>query len=209
MLLKSTPKNKEKVAREKIAQAAEAIIYKEGDKIIKYRIKKKYRIQKIDEELRRRRTKLESKILLRARRYGVNVPAVLEENKYEIIMEYIDGQQLKNVLNKKNYKSLMKKVAEQVSLLHGAGIVHGDLTTSNMILRNNDVFLIDFGLAQNSNKIEDRAVDLYLLKQALESKHHEISDACFETFMKYYKVEDKQQVVDRLKDIEKRRRYKS
>ena len=58
--------------------------------------------------------------------------------------------------------------------MHEAKIVHGDLTTSNMLLRNsqpNHLVMIDFGLSYTTSLAEDMAVDLYVLERAILSTH--------------------------------------
>ena len=99
----------------------------------------------------------------------------------------------------------MEKLGEQTAKLHDAGIIHGDLTTSNAILRNSDIFVIDFGLSFFSHKIEDKAVDLHLIKQALEAKHYQNWEKLFSAFLKGYKNKE---VIERLKKVEARGRYK-
>ena len=89
-------------------------------------------------------------------------------------MEFIDGKKLSDSLESQDYKKICKQIAENITKMHNSGIIHGDLTTSNMIFKNNQVYFIDFGLAFHSSKVEDKAVDLHLLKQALEAKHFTI-----------------------------------
>ena len=93
--------------------------------------------------------------------------------------------------------------------MHNNNIIHGDLTTSNMIL-NKEVFFIDFGLSFFSEKIEDKAVDLHLLKEALESKHSNIWERSYKAALDSYfkKAVDGRQVLERIKIVEKRGRYK-
>jgi len=98
----------------------------------------------------------------------------------------------------------MREIGRSVRKLHDANIIHGDLTTSNMILKDK-VYFIDFGLGFFSTRIEDKAVDLFLFKKALESKHHEVWEECFKEVLKAY---GDQKVMERLKEIEKRGRYR-
>jgi len=102
----------------------------------------------------------------------------------------------------------MKLLGEQVLILHLSDLIHGDLTTSNVILKNGEIFIIDFGLGFVSKKIEDKAVDLHLLKQALEAKHFENWELLFESFLERYEFEEGKKVVERLEVVEKRGRYK-
>ena len=99
----------------------------------------------------------------------------------------------------------MQKLGKQTALLHKNNIIHGDLTTSNTILSEDKLFIIDFGLGFISTKIEDKAVDLHLIKQALEAKHFQNHTDLFTNFLKTYKDEE---VIKRLEVVEKRGRYK-
>lgn len=192
-----------------ISQAAEAKIYRDNDKIIKERIKKSYRIPEIDERLRKSRTKTEYNLILRAKRIGVNVPKPIEKTKYNITMSFIGGKRLRNSINKLKLDSICNQVGEQLAALHRNDIIHGDLTTSNMILSGEKVFFIDFGLGFISKRIESKANDLHLLKQALESKHPEIAKEVFEGILESYKLEysESKEVLNRLRIVENRRRY--
>jgi len=195
-----------------IGRGAEAIIEKKGDKLFKNRIKKNYRIAEIDDKLRKERTKKEMNLILTARRNQVNVPNVYEKNAETIEMGFLEGKTVRDILDKlktNELKDVCEKIGINISKLHSAGIIHGDLTTSNMILKDNEIYLIDFGLGESSNKVEDKAVDLHLLKQALISKHNKIWEKCFGMIIETYKknVKDSEQVLTRLNQIEKRGRY--
>ena len=73
-----------------------------------------------------------------------------------------------------------------------------------------EIFFIDFGLSFFSRKIEDKAVDLHLLKEALESKHSKIWEKCYKAALGSYaeKAVDGKDVLERIKIVEKRGRYK-
>ena len=121
-----------------IQQGAEAKIYLDNQTILKDRIPKSYRHPQLDKQIRTRRTKSESKILIKALEIGANIPKVISTDKFNIEIEYIDGDKLSETLNnydeKKQFKT-MKQLGEQVALLHDNNIIHGDLTTSNVILK--------------------------------------------------------------------------
>lgn len=109
--------------------------------IVKERIKKRYRIPEIDIKLRRERTIREARILHKAKELGVNVPYVFEVDTKNmiIVMEYIEGERLKELLERVSMEERLKicrEVGRLIGRLHEGGIVHGDLTTSNMIMRN-------------------------------------------------------------------------
>ncbi len=194
-----------------ISQGAEAKIFLDKSTILKARIPKTYRHPQLDNQIRTRRTRSEAKILTKAHTLNINVPKVLSTNKFDIQLEHIEGDKLSETLNsypeKKQFETL-QKLGEQTALLHKNNIIHGDLTTSNTILSNNKVFLIDFGLGFISTKIEDKAVDLHLIKQALEAKHFQNHKELFEQFTKGYRWTDSKKILERLKIVEKRGRYK-
>ena len=189
-----------------IAQGAEAILIRQGNKLIKERIKKNYRHPILDEKLRKLRTRKEAK-LLNSVSFSPNV-INSDDKKMIIEMEFIDGKLIKNILDnltKKQQQEICKKIAKNIEELHSKNIIHGDLTTSNMILKKNKVYFIDFGLGYNSEKTEDKAVDLKLLKQALDSKHYKHSSFLFNEILKNYNIKE---VKERLKKVEQRGRYK-
>jgi len=188
-----------------IARGAEAEIYVDKDKVVKNRIEKDYRLKELDDKLRRTRTKKEAKILTKLIDLDFTPTLLKTDNKSIIEMEHIPGEKVRDVLEKEDYKQLSKEIADKIRILHDNGIVHGDLTTSNMIYYKNKVYFIDFGLSFYSKKVEDKAVDLHLLQHALESKHHTVWEECFEIVKKEYA--DKE-VLNRLEAVEKRGRNK-
>ncbi len=203
----------------KISQGAEAIIEKNGDSITKKRIQKGYRIKELDEEIRKHRTRAEAKNLAKISTI-VNVPKIIRVDEDEAIieMEFIDGQRLSECLEKLK-KEELKKIAsllgKDIAKLHDHNIIHGDLTTSNFILNNqNQIVFIDLGLSFHSTKIEDKAVDLHVLREALESKHYTIWEEFFEHVKKSYfdyewsAKDNGKEILKRLKDVELRGRNK-
>jgi TP53 regulating kinase and related kinases len=185
----------------KIAQGAEAVIFLDGERIIKSRIPKRYRHPTIDENLRKARTKREVKVLGKLS-LG---PKIVDSDEYSITMEYLDGPKLRDVLEDLDFKAVCKEVGGKVRQMHDMGIIHGDLTTSNMIWLD-EVKFIDFGLSFFSTKAEDKAVDLHLLSQALESKHYRIAKEAFLAVLAGY---DDKAVITRLKAVELRGRNKA
>lgn len=175
--------------------------------IQKYRITKGYRIKELDTKLRKSRTKSEAKIIEKLKNI-INVPKIIHKGSINIYMQYISGKKLSEHLESLNYKTISKQIGQALTKLHNQDIIHGDLTTSNMILKTNKLYLIDFGLGFHSHKIEDKAVDLHLLKQALEAKHFTIADKCFKTILKNYKPEQAKLIIERIPVIESRGKYK-
>lgn len=204
-----------------IQQGAEAKIIRNGDFVVKDRIKKSYRIKELDDKIRKLRTRSETKLLHKAHQLIPCPLPLTDSNKSErgneraiIKMPFIDGKKLSEHLDNfllKEQKQICKTMGQEIAKLHNADIIHGDLTTSNMILVDDKVYFIDFGLGYISRKIEDKAVDLHLLKQALEAKHFKNWKELFEKVIEKYKKENKkeaQKVLERLKAVEKRGRYK-
>jgi len=198
-----------------IAQGAEAIITLDKKIIEKHRLKKSYRIPEIDKKLRVRRTRAEAKIMKKISKI-IPVPEIFEsdEQTKKINMEFIDGKKLSEHLDKfplVKQKKILKQIGESIAKLHKENIIHGDLTTSNMILKKEKVFFVDFGLAFQNAKYEDKAVDIHLLKQALEAKHFKNWEKIYNEFVKGYTSINKQEatkVLQRLKAVEKRGRYR-
>jgi len=195
-----------------LAQGAEAIISLKDNQIIKNRIKKSYRIQVLDEKLRKARTKSEAKILNKLKSI-INVPKILAEpgSGRMIHMEYIEGKKLSDYLDDlKNKNEIAEQIGQEIAKLHDSGIIHGDLTTSNMIYKEkeNKVYFIDFGLGFHSERIEDKAVDLHLIRQALEAKHFLYWKQLFEHIIKGYNSKDRDKILKQLEKVESRGRYK-
>jgi len=206
-----------------IKKGAEASLFLEewhGLKVIlKKRLSKKYRVPELDRTIQIQRTKHEPHVIHRAKEAGVPTPVIYMVDLAEatIVMEYVEGKQVKNVLNElpteKRIK-LCRYIGELIGKLHGSGIIHGDLTTSNMILTpTGKMVFIDFGLSEQTMEVEAKGVDLHLLKRALHSTHYLYADECFETIMEGYEktVGEKEAklVLEKILEIEKRGRYVS
>ncbi len=196
-----------------IAQGAEAVLKKEKGFLIKDSIKKDYRIKEIDEKIRKLRTRSETRLLERASAI-IKVPKVIESDSKEIIkMDFIEGKKLSENLDKfkeKERNKILEKVGNSLALLHNNNIIHGDLTTSNLILKDEEIYFIDFGLGFMSLREEDRAVDIHIFKQALESRHYTHYEKSFECFLKGYKEKSNNYnlIIKRLEKVESRGRYK-
>ena len=188
--------------------------------IFKQRYPKKYRIEPIDKQIRMARTLNEARALIKVKNYGLNVPQVFEidVNTSTIIMKYIEGEKLKDLISvfddgKKN--KIFYDIGRFIAKLHQNGHIHGDITTSNIIITPNDeIFFIDFGLHEYSDSIEDKSVDLHLFKRVLISSHGSDFDKCFKAFISGYLLDydlngsDKgKYVVKNINSIESRGRY--
>jgi Kae1-associated kinase Bud32 len=199
--------------KEIIQRGAEAILYMRDGELVKERVSKGYRIPELDVKIRRQRTRGEAKLMERARANGIPVPRTRTEDDFKLVMEFVEGPKLKDSLNSMDAgkrKRVCIMVGEIIAKLHSNGIIHGDLTTSNMILSGDQVVLIDFGLGKFSSSAEDMAVDLFLLYEALKSTHFAVLDECWKSVMDAYSYarDGANDVQGRMEKIKKRRRYK-
>ncbi len=189
---------------EKIGEGAEAKTYKTkifgADAIVKYREEKRYRIAPIDISLRQARTKKEFRIMLRAAAAGISVPKVFARGKFSIYMQYISGKLLKDTkINAEGYG----KIGSMLAALHALDIAHGDYTPANIVVSGNDLLVIDFGLADTTKSVEDKAIDLLLMKRSLNAMQYK---RFIEGYTRYAK--NGAEMLRRLAEIEKRGRYK-
>ena len=195
-----------KLPDELIAKGAESNIVKSdylGEKaVVKDRIPKGYRIPEIDDKIRRARTKEEAKLLSDAKRAGVRTPVLYDVDLHDktITMEEIGGVMLKEVID----DDLAFELGGEISKLHSADIIHGDITTSNIMLSEGDLVFIDFGLGRYSQLREDKAVDLLVLKKSLQSIDYNLALRYFDLILKGYGDES---IINAINDIESRGRY--
>ncbi len=185
--------------------------------IIKRRTPKSYRIPALDQKLRSYRTIHEAMLIHQAKLVGILTPLIyfVDTINSTIIMEYIFGKQLKELANESSglsLKPIFLRIGSSVGKLHSSGIIHGDLTTSNLILDpQNRIFFIDFGLGKKSLELEEKSVDLFLLKRTLNSTHYLFADPFFSWVLEGYSktVGDKNrmEVERRIDAIADRGRY--
>lgn len=200
------------------AEASLFLVSWHGKKaIIKARLPKKYRPEALDAYIRRYRTLHEPQLLHEAKKAGVSTPIIylVDITNAAITMEFVEGIQVKKLLACVSHgerHAVCFKIGELIGKLHNAGIIHGDLTTSNMIMGDKGkIFIVDFGLGEKSSAIEARGVDLHLLKRALQSTHYEFADECYESIIEGYKMvvgaEKTNEILNKINEIEKRGRY--
>ncbi len=180
-----------------------------GKKAIeKVRAEKNYRRKELDEKIRKNRTRDEANLLHKAKTVGVRTPVIFGVDKKNsvILMEYIKGKKIGekiDSLKKKNFQ----EIGKQISLLHLNSIVHGDLTTNNILIKKEKLFFVDFGLGFNSKKTEDFAVDLLGFKRTFLSSFPQKEKEWKQVEKGYCKKARGKEVLKRIKEVEKRGRY--
>lgn len=203
-----------------IRKGAEASIYLgrwfELPAVRKERLPKHYRQKALDQAIRTQRTLREASLIVKARQAGVPTPLIyfVDPKNGEIIMQHLEGKRLREIFlvgNANLKKSLAREAGRMVAKLHRAGIVHGDLTTSNFIFCDEKLYLIDFGLASQSNKFEDMGVDLHLIKEVLNSAHYGDFQVLFLQIVDGYEEiagkKTAKKVLEVVAEIERRGRY--
>jgi TP53 regulating kinase-like protein len=207
--------------KEPLYRGAEADLYLRmwhGLKVIqKVRVPKSYRVRELDIALRRTRTMHEAMIMHDAKKAGVTTPLIylVDVVNTTIVMQYVQGPRLKEYLDTSELGDRIKIcriLGDKVGRLHAYGIVHGDLTTSNMIVtKGSEITLIDFGLAEYSHEIEKQGVDILLGRRVFNSTHYEYDAVCYKAFFEGYRdrvgSEWADQVDERVKQIALRGRY--
>ncbi|OWT33465.1 Kae1-associated kinase Bud32 [Methanobrevibacter sp. 87.7] len=219
--------NKIKLPKNILAKGAESDIIRgkwfdgfddydfETDVIIKERLKKDYRIPEIDNKIRKLRTKSEARILSHVKNSGILTPIIYDVDVYNknITMEYIEGKIVKDIIDDLSHnerRELSFKIGEYISLMHEMDIIHGDLTTSNMIInKDGDLVFIDFGLSYYSNLLEDKADDLLVLKKSIKSVDYNVSLETFNWILDSYLKNSSNpvEVREKINEIEHRGRY--
>ena len=188
-------------------RGAEAIVSFRDGNAIKQRVSKRYRVPALDQKLIVERTRAEARLIHAARKGGVPTPVMSDITHDSIVMEQVTGTLLTGALTEAH----CREAGRMVGRLHMAGIMHGDLTTSNMILRDRDgrCVLIDFGLAQVTPEIEQRGVDIHVLFQTLKSTNPKEAGAFSAAFARGYAetFTGAEDVLAREQEIELRGRY--
>ena len=182
--------------------------------VYKIRKPKPYMHPRLARDLVFKRTRKESKAVTRVRRAGVRAPAVYAvlPDVGVIVLEYVRGPRLRDLFDADPNEALKHVAAagRYLALIHRAGVVHGDYTTSNMIVRESSLYVIDFGLADFTVSIEERATDVHLFRRSLESAHARWARRAYEEFSKAYVSEFGEEgvkVLARAEEIRLRGRY--
>lgn len=199
-----------------LRQGAEAEIHLTtwmGKKVIKKkRIVKNYRLREIDCDLRRKRTKKEVLLMSDARRAGISVPVIYDVDIQNsiITMEFLDAPRVKDIIDEVDedqQKKICGMLGKEIAKLHTRGLIHGDITTSNLVFLDNRIYFIDFGLGEKNREDEIRGVDMHLLMEAFQATHK--NPSCFTWVLEEYKKNfvDAKRIEKKIEAISKRGRY--
>ncbi|MDG6928911.1 MAG: Kae1-associated kinase Bud32 [Nitrososphaerota archaeon] len=177
------------------------------DAVYKTRTPKTYMLPEMDGRIRHARTAREAQLLVEAKGAGVETPTVyyVDLGRCTIVMEYVAGTRLKDAL-----RAGSREMGASLGRLHRGGIVHGDPTTGNFVLRDGRLCVLDFGLASRSTELEDRAVDLHLVREAFSSAHQDVCASALRSFTDGYSEavgRGAGEVLRRCREIERRGRY--
>ena len=199
-----------------LKKGAEADVYLSswnGKKtVLKIRKEKKYRNSSLDIRIRKQRTIREAQIISDVKSFGISTPLIhfVDYKKFSIYMQYVNGKLIRDMDDKSITKTCLE-LGKIIGRLHKNGIMHGDLTTSNFIQTKKNLFLIDFGLANRTEKPDDHAVDLRLFKEILNSAHASIMEKSWKNFISGYEksvgVKHCKKILQLVSVIESRGRY--
>ncbi len=178
----------------------------------KVRLPKGYRHEGLDDGIRRSRLRMEARLMSDVRRIGVSVPILYDVDLagHRLVMEFVDGPTAKEALQKRlaDPRQLARAVGRLAGTLHAKGIVHGDLTTSNLLWRDDRLYAIDFSMGEKTAAIEAQGVDLRLLKEAWTSAHFDLSELFGEVLAAYRDAYPRaDEAIAKMREIEERGRY--
>lgn len=186
----------------KVYSGAEAIIYKEKifdkDVFIKQRISKDYRNKILDKKIIKIRNKQEANLLKKLKTINIDCPFVYYVGTNKIIMQEIK--------NDNNHINCLENIGNKIAVIHNHDIIHGDLNLINILTNNNKIYFIDFGLGFVSSKLEDKATDLLVFKKTLKSSFT-TKNFWNKIIEGYLQKTNNKNIVEKIKDIEKRGRY--
>ena len=206
--------------KQMLARGAESIIFKIEQWgqpfVIKWRQSKPYLLSEIDSQLRRTRINRECKMLTTSRSLGIRTPAVysVDLHNHTIMMDFIEGTQFKQIagqVSENELVSLCQEFGRIIASLHSGNVVHGDPTTSNVIVdKNTNLWLVDFGLSEMNATLETKGVDLHLIQRALETTHWDLQENMLEATLEGYTEVlggHAEPILSRMKEIRERGRY--
>ena len=201
-------------------RGAEADLFRgswEGlDAVFKVRKRLPYRLRELDEAIRRQRTIHEAEMIGLAKGAGVSAPHLyfVDPASCTMVMEFIEGERLKDVVPRMSpgeLGTIFRLLGRDIARLHASGIMHGDLTTANIVRKGDRLIFLDFGLSIHSDRVEDHAVDLRLIKETLSGAHSKVAQAAMAHLLEGYRdgvgSGRAKQVQKQLLSIERRGRY--
>ncbi|CAO2818889.1 unnamed protein product [Amaranthus hypochondriacus] len=209
-----------------LKQGAEARVFESTfvgrRSIVKERFSKKYRHPTLDSKLTLKRLNAEARCMTKARKLGVSTPVLFAVDPvlHTLTFEYVEGPMVKEIfldfgtngIVEERLQDIATQIGDSIAKLHDGGLIHGDLTTSNMLIhkKTNQLVLIDFGLSFTSTLPEDKAVDLYVLERALISMHSSCGDV-MEKVLAAYRKSSKQwcSTLNKLAQVRQRGRKRS
>ena len=191
-----------------ISRGAEAEIVLSNGVVIKRRLRKRYRIEELDKKIIKIRTRREARIMKKVSKL-IPAPRILEVDEKEgiIKMEFINGKPLRDLIEgNKNVNGILRKIGESIAKLHANNIIHGDLTTSNIVIMSDVPYFIDFSFSEITNSLEKKGVDLHLFKTSLKAHAKgSLFNYFLQEYKKSYKLADA--VIEKMHEIGKRGRY--
>jgi len=200
-----------------MAKGAEADIFASlflgREALVKVRGPKRYRAAELDSEIRSSRTRNEARLMREARKAGVRTPVVydVDMKDFSITMEMVKGTLVKEKLDRDPDSAvrICRMIGASVACLHNSGICHGDLTTSNMILTENErICFIDLSMGKTKAELEDMGVDVHLLERAFTSAHPDLKEAFSELMKEYLSVKkEPKKLLEKIEEIKNRGRY--
>lgn len=209
-----------------LKQGAEARVFESTfvgrRSIVKERFSKKYRHPTLDSKLTLKRLNAEARCMTKARKLGVMTPVLfsVDPTSHTLTFEYVEGPMVKEIflefgtngIDEERLEDIATQIGDSIAKLHDGGLIHGDLTTSNMLIHkdSNHLVLIDFGLSFTSTLPEDKAVDLYVLERALISMHSSCGNV-MEKVLSAYRKSSKQwcSTLNKLAQVRQRGRKRS
>jgi len=210
---KNKPLLKREIPPHLIGKGAEADIkkieYLGWDSITKERVVKNYRVKELDKSIRTERTIREGRFLATIKDFFISAPFVYDIDKENttITMSYISGKMAKEVIEDGDL-SCCNEIGKIIGELHKNNIIHNDLTTSNFMVENDAVCIIDFGLGTYSNLIDNKAVDLIVLKKSILSTHFDKFEEIWDKIIDGYKIYSEwKEIINHIEIVEKRARY--
>ncbi len=206
----------ESIRHDVIKRGAEAEIFRTEflgrNAVVKKRSRKLYRDERLDRMLISQRTRNEARCIVAAREAGVRVPRIYDVDEHEgtITMEFIDGIRLNTLLQASSAAvrhETERKFGEAIALMHRAGLAHGDLTTSNVVVRDGDLYFLDFSMGTRGAGIEMLGVDMRLLREVFRSSHSEFEQEFDIVTEAYMAAGGDRAVLEKAREIETRARY--